>query len=269
MTSGRPPAAGTAGADPAPPPPERPGGLRLVRALVGTAGVAVALPVMLVFGLLLMPLGNRLGGRRKLGYEIGRAICGACWRIAGIRLEQVDRHRIEPVATRIYMPNHQSLVDMPAVLYVLPGANGTLIKAEAFRWPLVGWAFRLVGFTAVERGSARAARRSLNELTDRIREGNALVIAPEGTRSRTGRLGRFRTGGFRIATRAGVPVAPITVRGAREILPPGAWLIYPGSLRIQFHDPVPTAGIGERDRPAIAALAQRVRDAVASGLDDP
>ena len=249
-------------------PESRPGGLRRARAIVGTAGVAVALPIMLLFGLVLMPLGDWLGGRRRLGYEIGRAICGACWRIAGIRVEQEARHRIEPVATRIYMPNHQSLVDMPAVLYVLPGANGTLIKAEAFRWPLVGRAFRAAGFTAVERGSARAAVRSLNELTDRIREGNSLVIAPEGTRSRTGRLGRFRTGGFRIAARAGVPVAPITVRGAREILPPGGRLIYPGRLRIRFHDPVETAGISERDRPAIGALAQRVRDAVASDLDD-
>lgn len=248
-------------------PPKRPGGLLRARAVVGTAGVALALPVMLVFGLLLMPLGDRLGGRRRLGYEIGRTICGVCFRIAGVRLEQLDRHRIEPVATRIYMPNHQSLVDMPAVLYVLPGANGTLIKAEAFRWPLVGRAFRSAQFTAVERGSARAAHESLKELTDRIRQGYSLVIAPEGTRSRTGRLGKFRTGGFRIATRAGVPIAPVTVRGAREILPPGAWLIYPGRLQIRFHDPVETAGIGERDRPAIAGLAQRVRDAVASGLD--
>ncbi len=221
---------------------------------------------MLLVGLALIPLANLASGRRQFGYEIGRAICGACFRIGGIRVEEEDRRRIEPVATRIYMPNHESLVDMPVVLYVLPGANGTLIKAEAFRWPLVGWGFRAVGFTAVDRGSARSARRSLDALTTRIRDGHSLVIAPEGTRSRTGRLGRFRSGGFRIAARAGVPVVPISVRGAREILPPGSRLVYPGRVRVRYHDQVETAGVEERDRVAIRRLIDEVRGAVASGL---
>lgn len=238
-----------------------------LRAAFGTLGIALLLPLMLAVGLVLIPLGNTVGGRRRLGYEIGRSICGVCFRVAGIRVIQEERRRIEPVSTRIYMPNHESLVDMPAVLYVLPGANGTLIKAEAFRWPLIGSAFRAVGFTSVDRGSARAARRSLDALTARIRAGYSLVIAPEGTRSRTGRLGPFRSGGFRIAARAGVPVVPITVRGARQILPPGARLIYPGRLRIRFHDPVPTTGLDERDRVAIAALVERVRSAVVSGIE--
>lgn len=147
------------------------GVLKIARAALGTLLAGVALPVMLLFGLLLIPLGDLLSGRRRLGYEIGRSIMGVCWLLLGIRIEEVHRERIEPFRTRVYMPNHESLLDMPAVLSLLPGANGTLIKAEAYRVPLVGQAFRAVGFTPVDRKSPVSARRSL--------------LSPMGTRVRS------------------------------------------------------------------------------------
>lgn len=238
---------------------------RTLRAAVGTVAVALALPVLLVVGLAAIPLGDRLSGRRRLGYEFGRIIMRICWWITGIRIEEIGRARIQPFRPRVYMANHASFLDMPPILTLLPGVNGTLIKKEAFRVPLIGAAFRAVGFLPVDRKSPGAARESLELAVDAVRRGHSLVIAPEGTRSRTGKMGPFKTGGFRIAVAAGAPIAPVTVTGARELLPPGAKLIRPGVIRVRFHDPVSTEGIEVRDRRALGELMEQVRRTIAGG----
>jgi len=244
------------------------GRLRTARAVVGTVGIALVLPLLLLAGLMLMPLGDVLSGRHRLGYEIGRRIVAVLWFVGGIRMFEVDRHRVEPFRTRVYMPNHQSLTDMVQVLYLLPKANGTLIKKEAFRVPILGGAFRAAGFTPVDRSNPKAARASLEAAVQAMKSGRSFVIAPEGTRSRTGQLGPFKSGGFRLAARAGVPVVPITVTGARDILPKGGKLIYPGTIQVRYHEPLETTVIDPQDREAIGALMERVRGAIQSGLDE-
>lgn len=244
------------------------GRLRTARAVVGTVGIALVLPFLLLAGLMLMPLGDVLSGRHRLGYEIGRRIVAVLWFVGGIRMHEVDRHRVEPFRTRVYMPNHQSLADMPQVLYLLPKANGTLIKKEAFRVPVLGGAFRAAGFTPVDRSNPKAARASLEAAVTAMKNGRSFVIAPEGTRSRTGKLGPFKSGGFRLAARAGVPVVPITVTGARDVLPKGGKLIYPGTIQVRYHEPLETTDIDPQDREAIGALMERVRGAIQSGLDE-
>lgn len=236
-----------------------------LRALIGTVGVALALPLLLIVGLAAIPLGDRLSGRRRLGYEFGRIIMRICWWITGIRIEEIGRSLVEPFRPRVYMANHASFLDMPPVLTLLPGVNVTLIKKEAFRVPLIGAAFRAVGFLPVDRKSPGAARESLALAVGAVRNGHSLVIAPEGTRSRTGKMGPFKTGGFRIAIAAGAPIAPVTVTGARELLPPGATLVRPGVIRVRFHEPVSTEGFDAGDRRALGDLIERVRRTIAAG----
>ena len=249
-------------------PARRSGRLRTARAVAGTVGIALALPLLLLAGLMLMPLGDLFSGRHRLGYEVGRRIVGVLWFIAGIRTHEVDRHRVEPFRTRVYMPNHQSFTDMVQVLYLLPRANGTLIKKEAFRVPVLGWALHAAGFTPVDRSNPKAARASLEVAVTAMTKGRSYVIAPEGTRSRTGELGPFKSGGFRLAARAGVPVVPITVTGAREILPKGGTLIYPGTIQVRYHEPLETTGIEPQDREAIGKLMEQARSAIQRGLDE-
>ncbi len=237
---------------------------RRLRALAGTLAVALALPGMLLFGLVLIPLADWFGGKRRVGYEIGRWIMGTTFRLAGVRLEVAGREHIQPYETRVYMPNHTSLLDMPAVLYELPGVNSTLIKREAFRVPLVGTAFRRVGFLPVDRAQRASALRSLDEAIKLVRAGHSFVIAPEGTRSRTGRVGPFRSGGFRIALAAGAPIVPVSVTGAASVVAPGSWLLFPGVIRLRFHPPVPTAGT---DRNQLASLKAKIRQTIVNALE--
>jgi len=229
--------------------------------------VALVLPVLLLLALLAIPLGELFSGRRRLGYEIGRTIMKICFVLTGVRFGEIGRERVEPFRTRVYMVNHESLVDMPYLLSRIPGANTTLIKKEAFRVPLVGQAFRAVGFIAVDRSSLAGARESVSKAREILSRGYSVVIAPEGTRSRTGKLGRFRSGGFRIAVAAGVPIAPVSMVGAREIMPPGSWLIRPGTVRITYHGGDQTANVGPGDRAGIQRLMDEVRGQIARGRE--
>jgi putative phosphoserine phosphatase/1-acylglycerol-3-phosphate O-acyltransferase len=93
---------------------------------------------------------------------------------------------------------------------------------------------------------------------DTLRSGLSVALAPEGTRSRGTEPGRFRKGGFRLAMAAGVPVVPIVIRNARDVLPRGAWLMRPATVRVLVHEPISTAGWRAGDLDAHVAAVERL-----------
>ena len=123
----------------------------------------------------------------------------------------------------IFMANHQSYVDVPA-LFAMPGQFRWMADADLFRIPVFGWAMRMAGYVPVNRGSARDGTRSLETAKRWLSRGVSIFIFPEGTRSRTGVFGRFQMGGFRLAAESGVPVVPVVVTGTRRLLPRGSWV---------------------------------------------
>jgi 1-acyl-sn-glycerol-3-phosphate acyltransferase len=122
-------------------------------------------------------------------------------------------------------------------------------------------------FIFIDRQNAVAARKSIEEAAARIRGGCSVVIFPEGTRSRDGKLAPFKKGGFHLAINSGAQVVPVAIRGSREIMPRGSLLIRPGTVDIEIGEPVPTTGLGSGDR---QALLEKVRARIAAMLgEDP
>lgn len=148
----------------------------------------------------------------------------------------------------IYMMNHNSNLDVPAVFLQLPGQVRVLGKKELFRLPVLSTAMRLGGFVPVDRSNRELAIESVRNASKLASDGASFLIAPEGTRSRTGKLLPFKKGGFHMAIDSQVPILPITVTGAFELMPPGSLAIRSGTIEIFLHDPVETKGISPRDR---------------------
>lgn len=123
----------------------------------------------------------------------------------------------------IFMANHQSYVDVPA-LFAMPGQFRWMADADLFLIPVFGWAMRMAGYIPVHRGSARDGVRSLETAKRWMSRGVSIFIFPEGTRSHTGVFGRFQMGGFRLAAESGAPVVPVLVTGTRWLLPRGSWV---------------------------------------------
>jgi 1-acyl-sn-glycerol-3-phosphate acyltransferase len=195
-------------------------------------------------------------------YSVGLFAAKTALSLAGVRITVQGREKIPVGKAVVYMPNHQSNCDPPAVAAVLPPVL-IMAKQEFFRVPILGTGMRMRGFIPVDRLNRERSFAAVEQAVAALKAGRSFLAFPEGTRSRTGRLQSFKKGVFVMAIKAGVPVVPISVSGANKIMRPGDFRIYPGTVRITIHDLVHTAKCNITDRAKIAA---RVHEAIMDGL---
>jgi 1-acyl-sn-glycerol-3-phosphate acyltransferase len=119
----------------------------------------------------------------------------------------------------ILMSNHSSLYDIPLIFTALGGSIRMLTKKELFRVPIWGRGLAAGEFISIDRKNREQAIRDLAVARDKMSSGIVLWVAPEGTRSRDGRLGEFKKGGFMLALETGATIVPIGIRGANAVLP--------------------------------------------------
>jgi 1-acyl-sn-glycerol-3-phosphate acyltransferase len=231
--------------------------------MLTSALLAVVLPLYtFAAGLVGIPYALVTGNTAVL-YWLGRLGVRIGFRLARIRIVTHGREKLSSAPHYIYMMNHNSNLDAPAVFLELPGEVRALGKKELFRLPVLATAMRLGGFVPVDRSNRDAAIESVRHAARLAAEGASFLIAPEGTRSRTGKLLPFKKGGFHMAIDSHVPVLPITVVGAFELMPPGSYAIRPGTIHIHFHDPIDTRGLQGRDR---TSLMTRVKSTMEDTL---
>ena len=180
----------------------------------------------------------------------------------GIEVEGLDK--IDRNQSYVVVANHQSLVD----IYVLYGYLGIgikwVMKKELRAVPVLGIACEMMGHVIIDRSNTEAAVRSINEARDRITNGVSIVFFPEGTRSRTGQLKPFKKGAFRLAQELGLPILPVTIHDTRYILPSDTTDLFPGKVKLQINDPIPTGEPGLTDA---NALSNRAREAIENSLE--
>ncbi len=165
----------------------------------------------------------------------------------------------------VYMSNHQSHLDIPILYSIFPGTLRMVAKAELFRVPIWGRAMKEAGFVRVTRSGDRAeAMAAMHECADALRRGVNVWIAPEGTRSPDGRLGKFKKGGFMLARDTGADIVPIAIDGSRHILPKNTKVIQRGArVRVSFGAPIRTEG---RELNEVTA---EVRSFIAARVTEP
>lgn len=188
------------------------------------------------------------------------------WILATCQIE-VDCEGLEHVDPKqpfVFMSNHQSVIDTAAIVSTLPVSWRFVAKRELLWIPFFGWALGIGGHVIVDRKDRERAVKSLKRAASRIRGGTSVVIFPEGTRSPSGTMGLFKSGGFHLAIEAGVPIVPITVSGSNRITPKGSLRIESGRVAIRYAAPIPTAGL---DLDARGQLKDRVRRAITAGFD--
>jgi putative phosphoserine phosphatase/1-acylglycerol-3-phosphate O-acyltransferase len=143
----------------------------------------------------------------------------------------------------VFLFNHQSSID-PVLLMALLRRDVTAVaKKELAANPLVRLAGALADAVFIDRGNREDAVAAMRPLVEEaLLRGKSLAVAPEGTRSGTGRLGPFKKGAFRLAMAGGVPVVPIVFRNANDVWPLGTQFMRPGTVDVVVHPPIPTAG---------------------------
>jgi len=204
--------------------------------------------------------------RGNKSHWLARAWARSILFVARVGVTVRGLERIDPARSVIYMCNHQSNFDIPVLLGRFAVQFRWLAKAELFKIPIFGRAMRGVGYISIDRDNRASAIESLASAAQTIRNGVSVMIFPEGTRSRDGRLKSFKKGGFVLAADAQVPIVPIIISGTFSIMPKGWLLIRPRPVCIDVLEPVQTTGY---DRNTKQDLMDRVREAMTAHQDRP
>ena len=186
--------------------------------------------------------------------------------VPGVKVEIKLRVPLDPARPYVFMANHASMVDIWAMFLRVPIPVRFIAKKQLGQIPVFGWAMRAGRFVFIDRQNAVSARRSIQEAAQRIKSGQSVAIFPEGTRTRDGKLGAFKKGGFHLAIDSGVEIVPLAIRGSRAVMPPGTPLIRAGLVQIEIDEPISTAGLGPGDR---QQLLERVYARIADMLGEP
>ena len=175
--------------------------------------------------------------------------------VSFIRVRSEGVEKLDPTGSYVFVANHSSYMDIPALLSVLPQQYRFFAKSGLYRIPFLGWHLRWAGHLPVDRSNARNSLKSMSAGAQAVRDrGISLVLFPEGGRSPTG-LREFREGAAYIAIKAGVPIVPVAIVGMRELLPMNSIHIRSGTVVVRVGEPIPTSGLKSTNR---AELTERL-----------
>jgi 1-acyl-sn-glycerol-3-phosphate acyltransferase len=181
----------------------------------------------------------------------------------GVEVELSGLDRLDRDRAYVFVANHQSIYDIPIIFWSLPYQIRIIAKASLGAFPFIGWHLRHTGHMLVDRKQPARALHVFARASKLMKEGLCLIVFPEGTRSRDGRVAPFKGGSFLLALRTGLPVVPLSVVGSRHVMLKGRLATYPGHVKLIVHEPIDTSGLIEADPQAARAFAARVRDVIA------
>ena len=226
--------------------------------------IAVIVLTILTLPALLVLLVSALLRRPEAFLTYGVWMMRVGQRLLGITVEAEGRERLDRRTPYVFMCNHLSFLDAPALVTVMDRPVRSIVKRFVFRIPVFGWGMRLAGFVPLDREGVGEGRKRLARAADLIRtRGYSFLVFPEGQRSWDGRLLPFRRGGFFLALDAGAPIVPVSIEGTFELMPRVSRRVRRGRVRIVFHEPIAPADFSPETMPE---LMERVRAAIASGL---
>ncbi len=175
---------------------------------------------------------------------------------SGVKVRHHFEEPLDPKQGYVFLANHQSMYDIPALLVSVPSEVRFLAKKSLFYIPFFGWGLWAGGFIPVDRKDRKAAVKTYKLAEEALRSGHSLMIFPEETRSEDGRLLPFKRGGMVLAQRTGFPIVPVGIEGTCRVKPKGSYHVKPGVVMVRYGRPLLPTGPSAEDQ---AALGQRAR----------
>ena len=221
--------------------------------------VLLGTPVAIVF----IPWAVITGNATPL-YDAAQWVVRTALRFAGIRVETVGVEGVPAHTACIFMSNHVSNLDPPALIPRIPGRTSAFLKRSLMKIPVLGYGMKLGEFVPVDRdGRAESAIESVRVARQVLKKGLHITTFVEGTRSRDGRMLPFKKGPFYLAMETGAPCIPVSIHGTESMMAKGSLRITPGTAHITFHQPLNPHDFETREE-----LMAAVRTAIASGLPE-
>lgn len=228
----------------------------------------IALPILLVVTViasLITIIGCMLGFSRTMGYLPGhiwaRIFCILCL----IRIKVSGKENIQKKTSYVFVANHQGAFDIFTIYGYLGHNFRWMMKKALEKIPLVGYACKVSGHIYVDNSTPSAVKTTMQTAEKRLAGGLSVVVFPEGSRTRDGRMHSFRRGAFALAVEFGLPVVPLTIDGAYRVLPRGKSLPLPGTIKMTIHKPIYPANNGKHE---LGSLMEESYRQIASALPE-
>lgn len=183
-------------------------------------------------------IATAVGGNRFWGYWPAhiwsRTVCWLAW----VKVEVRGRNNIDPSTSYIFVSNHQGAFDIWAIYGYLNHNFKWMMKKSLEKIAFVGYACKRSGHVFVDSNSLQSIRQTIDEARHKLKDGMSLVIFPEGTRTQTGRIGDFKRGAFMLAGEFRLPVVPLSIDGAYDIMPKDTYFPRAGKIVLTIHQPI-------------------------------
>lgn len=235
----------------------------VIGTLVGNAFLVVGTLVLASIALLF----GWIGAHGRFIAAVARIWSRGVLLFSGVRAKPVFEQPLDAEAQYVYMANHRSLFDIPALLTTLPGQTRFMAKKSLFQIPIFGWALKMGGFVTIDRKDLSTARDSFADAVAQLEEaGVSVLVFPEGTRSLTDDLLAFQRGGFLLALKSGLPIVPVGIDGSARVQPKRSLVIRPGAIRVNYGSPISVQEFGvSRKNELIQTTREQIERLIAAG----
>ncbi len=183
----------------------------------------------------------------------------------GVDVTVKGLEKVTPGETYVFISNHQSIYDIPVIFASVPFQLRIIAKESLGRFPFLGWHLIRAGHLLVDRSNPDRSG-ILNRWRKLVADRLSLIIFPEGTRSRDGRVGQFKAGSFLLALEAGLTIVPLSVSGTVHVMKKDRLMTCPGQVTLVVHDPLPMPRLNTPTTADARQLASRIEEIVRSGV---
>ncbi len=226
------------------------------------AGIIVLLTIpMAIITALLLPL-NYKG---KIYHFMAKIWSRLILAIFNIKVKIKGLENIVEKQNYIYISNHASAMDIPALIHGIPDQVRFLAKQELGKIPFWGWLLKYGGYILIDRRNPKRAIKSIQKAIEKIKSGVSVLVFAEGTRSVDGKLLPFKRGGFMLAIKSNTPVIPVTILGSHKIMRKHKLEINPGTIEILIDKPIKVENFSGKD--GELKLMELVREIIEKNLE--
>lgn len=209
---------------------------------------------------------QKCSGQSKVALWMARNIWAPIIIAGGLsRLSVSGQENVSPGKPVLVVSNHQSYADIPILYRALPVPLRFSAKRELEGLPFIGKFMRALGMVLIDRSTPRRAARAVLELGKVLQRSEWIVVFPEGTRSVDGVVGPFAAGSLASAIAENVEILPVAIAGSGRMLSKGGFRVRPSKIQVRIGKPIPTSGLKQGDRFALASKARESVEMLLAG----
>ncbi|MBZ4646415.1 MAG: 1-acyl-sn-glycerol-3-phosphate acyltransferase [Petroclostridium sp.] len=201
---------------------------------------------------------NKIADRDELVYRVAGNWARLLVKLSGSEVKVIGHENVPKDGPVLFVSNHQGNFDIPILIGFIDKPKAFISKIEVRKLPIIRTWMYYMNCIFIKRGDARKALEAINQGVEVLKEGYSLVIFPEGTRSKDGNLGEFKPGSLKLATKSGMPIVPVTIKGSYKIMKKNSFSVHPAYVEIIISPAVSPDIIAAKDSKDLAEMIKNI-----------